>query len=77
MLATHFALFRSSNPLLLNFNDRPNQDLLAGDEELIDLAMKMRKVVLDFREKGVRDMKGSIAYRKEHFDLFRKVYDGL
>ncbi|KUJ13911.1 uncharacterized protein LY89DRAFT_736910 [Mollisia scopiformis] len=77
VLSTHFALFRSSNPLLLDFNDKPNQDLLAGDEELIDLAMKMRKVVLDFREKGVRDMKGSIAYRKEHFDLFRKVYDGL
>lgn len=77
VLSTHFALFRSSNPLLLDFNDKPNQDLLGGDEELIDLAMKMRKVVLNFREKGVRDMKGSIAYRKEHFDLFRKVYDGL
>lgn len=77
MLSTHFALFRSSNPLLLDFNDKPNQDLLAGDEELIGLAMNMRKVVLDFRARGVRDMKGSIAYRKEHFDLFRKVYDGL
>ncbi len=51
--------------------------MLGGDAELIELAMKMRKVVLDFRDKGVRDMKGSIAYRKEHFDLFRKVYNGL
>lgn len=77
MLATHFALFRSSNPLLLDFNDKPNQDLLGGDRELISLAMEMRKVVLDFRERGVRDMKGSMAYRKDHFDLFRKVYEGL
>lgn len=34
-------------------------------------------MVLDFRERGVRDMKGSMAYRKDHFDLFRKVYEGL
>ncbi|KAE8442719.1 hypothetical protein EG329_002910 [Mollisiaceae sp. DMI_Dod_QoI] len=77
VVSTHFAIFRSSNPLLLDFNKRGNQDLLGGDAELIELAMKMRKVVLDFRDKGVRDMKGSIAYRKEHFDLFRKVYNGL
>jgi hypothetical protein len=37
----------------------------------------MRKVVVSFREKGFTDMKGSIAYRKEYFDLFRRVYDGL
>jgi hypothetical protein len=77
VLSTHLALFRSSNPLLLDFNDKLHQDLLGGDQELIKLAIKMRKVVVSFREKGFTDMKGSIAYRKEYFDLFRRVYDGL
>jgi len=77
VLSTHMALFRSSNPLLLNFNDKFNQDLLGGDKQLIKLAMQMRKVVLMFRQKGFPDMKGSIVYRKEYFDMFRRVYDGL
>jgi hypothetical protein len=77
VLSTHLALFRSSNPLLLDFNDKLNQDLLNSDQELLKLAMKMRKVVLSFREKGFTDMKGSIAFRKEYFDMFRRVYDGL
>jgi hypothetical protein len=37
----------------------------------------MRNVVVGFREKGFTDMKGSIAYKKGYFDLFRRVYDGL
>jgi hypothetical protein len=58
-------------------NEKSNQDLLSGDEELIKLAGKMRKVVLTFREKGFPEMKGSIVYKKEYFDMFRKVYDGM
>ncbi len=77
VLSTHLALFRSSNPLLLDFNDKFNQDLLGGDKHLITLAMKMREVVISFREKGFAELRGSIAYRKEFFDLFRNVYDGL
>ncbi|KAE9372579.1 hypothetical protein N431DRAFT_545182 [Stipitochalara longipes BDJ] len=77
VLSTHLALFRSSNPLLLDFNNKVHQDLLGGHQDLIKLAIKMRKVVVSFREKGFTDMKGSIAYRKEYFDLFRRVYDGL
>jgi hypothetical protein len=71
------ALFRSSNPLLLDLSEKTHQDLLGGDEELIELAGKMRKVVLTSREKGFPEMKGSIVYRKEHWDMFRKVYDGM
>ena len=71
------ALFRSSNPLLLDFNEKLHQDLLQGDKELIKLAIQMRKVVMGLREKGVPDMKGSLAYRKEYFDMFRKVYTGM
>lgn len=35
----------------------------------------MKEVVLNFKTKGCPEMKGSIVYRKEYFDLFRKVYD--
>jgi hypothetical protein len=77
VLSTHMALFRSSNPLLLDFNEKLHQDLLQGDKELIKLAIQMRKVVMGLREKGVPDMKGSLAYRKEYFDMFRKVYTGM
>lgn len=71
------ALFRSSSPLLLDLTEKSNQDLLGSDAELIGLAGEMRKVVLTFRDKGFPEMKGSIAYRKEYFDMFRKVYDGM
>lgn len=56
--------------------DKFNQDLLQNDEELIKLAVEMRKVVMSFRDKGFPEMKGSIAYRKDIFDQFRKVYGG-
>jgi hypothetical protein len=71
------ALFRSSNPLLLDINEKHNRDLIGDDDELGNLCAKMRNVVLNFREKGAPEMKGSIAYKKEYFDLFRKVYSGL
>lgn len=74
VLSTHLALFRSSNPLLLDMNDQFNQKLLLGDEQLIRLATEMRKVVMNFKEKGSRELKGSITYRKEYFDMARKAY---
>ncbi|KAL3419924.1 hypothetical protein PVAG01_08423 [Phlyctema vagabunda] len=76
VISTHLALFRSSNPLLLDMTDPFHQDLLQKDPELIKLAVKMRKVVMNFRDKGFPELKGSIAYRKEMFDYFRKVYGG-
>jgi hypothetical protein len=78
LLSTHLALFRSSNPLLLDFSDPLNQDLVGKDAEMISLAKKMRAVVSGFRDKGWgKDMKGSIAYRREIFEMFRSVYAGL
>ena len=78
LLSTHLALFRSSNPLLLDFSDKLNQDLVGNDKEIIGLAKKMREVVRGFREKGWgKDMRGSIAYRRDVFEMFRRVYDGL
>ncbi|CAG8975956.1 hypothetical protein HYALB_00007087 [Hymenoscyphus albidus] len=74
LLSTHMALFRSSNPLLLAMDEKNNRDLVGDDDELIGLCLKMRNVVLTFRDKGFPEMKGSIAYKKEHFDMFRKVY---
>ncbi|KAL2065803.1 hypothetical protein VTL71DRAFT_3473 [Oculimacula yallundae] len=77
VLSTHLALFRSSNPLLLDFSDKRNHDLVGGDEELVELAGKMSDMVLGFREKGAPELRGSLAFRKDYFDLFRSVYDGL
>lgn len=75
VVSTHLALFRSSNPLLLNVSDKFNQDLLGSDPYLIKLGGIMRDVVLKMKDKGFPEMKGSITFRKEYFDLFRKVYD--
>ncbi|TVY80643.1 hypothetical protein LSUE1_G008368 [Lachnellula suecica] len=77
LLSTHMALFRSSNPLLLDLNEKLHQDLLSNDEELLELAEKMRNVVLTFRNKGTPEIKGSIVYKKEYFEMFRKVYEGM
>ncbi|KAG9230992.1 hypothetical protein BJ875DRAFT_134464 [Amylocarpus encephaloides] len=77
LLSTHMALFRTSNPLLLDMNESQNRDLVGDDDEIIALCGKMRNVVLNFREKGLPKMKGSIAYKKEYFDMFRKVYTGM
>lgn len=78
VLSTHLALFRSSNPLLLDFSsDNSNHDLLGNDEHLVNLAGEMCDVVLRFREKGCPELRGSLAFRKGYFDLFRGVYDGL
>ena len=75
VLSTHLALFRSSNPLLLDVSDKFNQDLLGGHKALIKLGGAMRDVVRKMKDKGFPELKGSITYRKEYFDLFRKVYD--
>jgi hypothetical protein len=75
VLSTHMALFRSSNPLLLDMNDQFNAKLLKGDNDLIGLALKMRNVVVALKESGCPELKWSIAYRKEYFDLFRRAYD--
>ncbi|KAF4627496.1 hypothetical protein G7Y89_g10656 [Cudoniella acicularis] len=77
VLSTHMALFRSSNPLLLDVREKHNRDIIGNDEELMNMAMLMRKVVMTFSEKGFPEMKGSIAYRKEYFDMFRRVYKGM
>lgn len=68
------ALFRSSNPLLLDMADPFNQILLGSDRKLVELAGEMRKVVVALKEKGAPELKGSITYRKEYFDMFRKAY---
>lgn len=73
-MSTHAALFRQGSPLLLDFEDPFNRDLLAGDEEVIQMAMMMRRVVLGFRKKGFPDLKGSVVWRKSYFDQMRRVF---
>jgi hypothetical protein len=37
----------------MDFSVPGNQDLLGGDEEMIHETMKLRRVVLDFRERSL------------------------
>lgn len=76
VMSTHTALFRTGSPLLLDFEDPFNRDLLAGDNEIIGMAMVLRKVVLRFRKKGFPDLKGSVVWRKTYFDQMRGVFGG-
>ena len=74
LISVHLALFRSSNPLLLDIGEKFNGDLLGNDRELVKLAGKMRGVVLGMKEKGFPELKGSITYRKGYFEEWRMVY---
>lgn len=76
LLSTHLALFRSSNPLLLSVEEKHNQDLLGSDKELLGFGTQMKKVIVGMRDKGFPELKGSITFRKQYFDLFRLVYAG-
>lgn len=75
VLSVHMALFRSSNPLLLDLSDHFNQDMVGGDKHLIQLATQMREVVVTMKDKGFPELKGSITYKKGYFDQWRRLYD--
>jgi len=75
LLSVHLALFRSSNPLLLDLSDHFNQDMVGGDKDLIQLAQQMRRVVITMKDKGFPELKGSITYKKSNFDQWRMLYD--
>jgi len=75
LLSVHMALFRSSNPLLLDLSDHFNQDMVGGDKNLIQLAKQLRGVVLNMKDKGFPELKGSITYKKGYFDQWRRLYD--
>jgi hypothetical protein len=70
----HCSLFRTASPLLLDFNDPFNKDLLGHDEELIELAMGMRSGILWFRSAGYpKSVRKGHMYKKEIGEKLRGV----
>ncbi|KAM0171322.1 hypothetical protein ACHAPF_008243 [Botrytis cinerea] len=49
LISVFTALFRSSFPLLINFEDKCNRDLLGGNEDLIQLSKKLRRDLIAFK----------------------------
>jgi hypothetical protein len=77
LLSTHTALFRSHSPIIMDFTDPANQDVLGADQEMMDEAMKLRKIILDFREHSLsRPFKSSNWYKDTTYGRFRKVLNG-
>ncbi|KAJ8059011.1 hypothetical protein OCU04_011991 [Sclerotinia nivalis] len=52
LISVFTALFRSSFPLLMDFEDKCNRDLLGGNEELIQLSKKLRRDLIAFKRRG-------------------------
>ncbi|KAM3086996.1 hypothetical protein ACMFMG_001106 [Clarireedia jacksonii] len=68
------ALFRSSFPLLMNFEDKCNRDLLGGNDELLELAKRLRGDLLLFKKRGhIRPWRSNNEYLKEEIDRLRDV----
>ncbi|PQE06252.1 C6 finger domain-containing protein [Rutstroemia sp. NJR-2017a BBW] len=68
------ALFRSSFPLLMNFDDKCNRDLLGGNEELLHLAKELREDLLSFKKRGyIRPWRCNKGCLKEEIDRLRDV----
>ncbi|KAF7959489.1 hypothetical protein EAE96_001105 [Botrytis aclada] len=52
LISVFTALFRSSFPLLMNFEDKCNRDLLGGNEALIQISKKLRRDLIEFKISG-------------------------
>jgi hypothetical protein len=61
----------------MDFTDPANQDILGGDQEMINEAMKLRNIILNFREHSLsRPFKSSNGYKDSTYGRFRKVLNG-
>ncbi|TGO17681.1 hypothetical protein BTUL_0015g00150 [Botrytis tulipae] len=52
LISVFTALFRSSFPLLMNFEDKCNRDLLGENEDLIQLSKKLRSDLIALKRSG-------------------------
>jgi hypothetical protein len=74
LLCTFEALFRSSCPLLLDWEDPFSRELLGKDEKLVWAASRMSRTLRVYRARGhSRRFKLGVAYRKEMTDRLRKM----
>ncbi|KAB8298891.1 hypothetical protein EYC80_001049 [Monilinia laxa] len=68
------ALFRSSFPLLMNFEDKCNRDLLGGNEDLIRMSKKLRRDLIAFKRRGyLKAWKWNKGFLKDQVDRMRDI----
>ena len=78
LLSVHNALFRTASPLLLDYEDQANQDLLGNDAELIGQAMKLRSSILWFRDMGFpNSVRAGLFYNERLGNKLRGVLKGM
>jgi hypothetical protein len=77
LLSTHTALFRQNSPMIFDYTDPANADLLAGDEELIKEAMNLRRILLGFQQNNlVRLFRSTNWYQESTYGRLRRVLYG-
>ncbi|CAD6446041.1 839a626f-6f53-4d86-b2c2-d153829344b4 [Sclerotinia trifoliorum] len=68
------ALFRSSFPLLMDFEDERNRDLLGGNEDLIQLSKKLRRDLIAFKRRGyLKAWTWNGGFLKDQVDRLRDI----
>jgi len=78
LLSVHNALFRQASPLLLNYNEISNQDLLGHDSELIRLAIQLRSSIMWFRDMGFpKSVRSGLFYHKRIGNKLRSALRGM
>ena len=74
LVGTFGTLFRSSLPLLLNFDDSFNKDLRGNDEELLTLGKRLKGIMLWFRANGYPKFhRQSLSHSMEHTRKVREL----
>ncbi|KAG0646993.1 hypothetical protein D0Z07_6089 [Hyphodiscus hymeniophilus] len=78
LLTTFKTLFRASMPLLLNFDDSLNRDLLGDDAELLAMATKLKGSLVWFKKFGyVKLHRKSMGYSKSHATKIQELINGM
>jgi len=77
LLAIHKALYRSfyCSPLLCNFTQGSNGDLLGGNADLIEAGMKLGQAIREFRD-GTQRVQGESESGTDILERLRLVLGG-
>ncbi|KAF7896744.1 uncharacterized protein EAF01_009147 [Botrytis porri] len=74
LISVFTALLRSSFPLLINFEDKCNRDLLGGNEDLIQLSKKLRRDLIAFkRSSHLKASTWNQEFLKEQVDRLKDM----
>jgi hypothetical protein len=77
LLSIHTALFRGQSPLLLDFEDKFQRDLLDGREDLMSEVLALKGSITKFRESSYpKYMWLSKAFEENTVNRLRSIFDG-